>query len=60
MVSEETQSVTSVRVCTVQGVQGVVQLVRVAADASQSLFGVGFSDVDSVQQLVELLQRGTE
>lgn len=44
-------------VCTSQGAQGVVQLLGVAIDASQSLLGVGLGHIDSVQQLVESLQR---
>lgn len=58
---EKTNSVSSsVRVSTVstsQGVQGDVQLVGV--EAFQSALGVALGDVDSVKQLVELLQRGT-
>lgn len=43
---------------TLQGVQRVVQLLRAAADASQSVFGVGLGNIDSVPQLVDVLQRG--
>lgn len=44
---------------TFQGVQGVVQLVAVAVDALQSALCDVLGDVDSVHQLVVILQRGT-
>lgn len=49
----------SVCLFTSQGVQGVVQVLGVAVDEFQSALSVGLGNVDSVQQLVELLQTQT-
>lgn len=56
----ETPEDVSVLQFTSQGVEGVVQLVGVAVDALQSAFGVGFGDINSVQEGVESLQRGND
>lgn len=42
---------------TSQGVEGIVKLFGVAIDALQSTVGGGLGNVDSVQQLVEILHR---
>lgn len=47
------------QLCTFQGVKGVLQLVHVAADALQSIFGSCFGKINSVLQLDEVLQRTT-
>lgn len=45
------------RLVTFQCVERFVQIAHVAVDEFQSAFGFGLGDVDSVQQLVEVLQR---
>lgn len=42
---------------TFQGIEGAVKLFGVAIDALQSTIGGGLGNVDSVQQLVEILHR---